>query len=203
MKTCEYSGEALAAVRSHPWTDAVSSAAFRYLDLRASPSLIRTSLEDFVAWSGEPAIEVFYLLLEWLNGATSTLESNDCAFTGPHRSERVEVGKAFECSGRVMVLFRDLARNLAPPELAALTRSLHRALAPADPDFEDGVIGTTLVPVRYLRLPVPEDAQLGAQLMLSFWAWGDTSAACMRNVGRALENLSRALRDVDGNSHQG
>ncbi len=194
MRTCEYAGEAFTAPRSHPWTDSAASADFRYYDMRVSPALIRTSLEDFVPWSRYPAVERFYALLEWLNGATSPFESNDCAFTAPHRNDDPSVGRSLECSGRVMLLFRDLARNVAPRDLSALTRAIHVALAPADPSFELGVIGTTEVPVRYVALPAGE--QLGAQLMLSFWAWGGTRAESMASLARLMKNLARALRSV-------
>jgi hypothetical protein len=95
-----------------------------------------------------------------------------------------------------MVLFRDLSRNLSPHDLLALTDALHNALAHADPHFEFGVVGTTLIPVRYVTLPAPRDAQLGSQLMLSFWAWGNTKAESMTNLDRLMKNLSHALRDV-------
>ena len=196
MKTCEYDGEVLSLARSHPWTDAVASSGFRYYDLRSSPALIRTSLEDFVPWSRYPAVERFYALLEWLNGAKSPLESNDCEFTAPHPQTSARSRKSLECSGRVMVLFRDLARNLSPRALPALTNAFHAALAPADPLFEFGVVGTTLVPVRYVTLPGPDEARLGSQLMISFWAWGDTEAESMMNLDRLMKNLARALRDA-------
>jgi hypothetical protein len=191
MKTYEYSGAAFATARSHPWTDAAASSAFRYRDLRAEPALIRTSLEDWLPWAAYPAVERFYRLLEWLNGATSPLESNDCAFTAAEPNEHPQVDRSLECSGRVMVLFRDLARNLAPGDLRSLTGDLHRALAVTDPDFELGVIASTLIPVRYVTLP---DAALGTQLMISFWAWGDTDAETMANLDRLMTNLTGALR---------
>jgi hypothetical protein len=196
MKTCEYSGEPFPSARSHPWTDAVTSSDFRYYDLRSSPALIRSSLEDFVPWSRFAAIDRFYGLLEWLNGPASLLESNDCAFTAPHPNENPQFPRRLECSGRVMILFRELACNLLPQALPGLTMALHNALAPADPSFELGVIGTTLVPVRYVTLPGPPNAQLGSQLMVSFWAWGSDEAEIMANLDRLVRNLSQALRDV-------
>ena len=57
-----------------------------------------------------------------------------------------------------------------------------------------GIIGTTIVPVRYLALPEAREQQLGSQLMLSFWAWGDSEADTMLNLGRLFKNLARALR---------
>ena len=64
MKTCEYAGDARALLRSHPWTHAESNSEFRYYDVRKSPALIRTALEDFVPFGHYPAIDHFYALLE-------------------------------------------------------------------------------------------------------------------------------------------
>ncbi|HXK18330.1 MAG TPA: hypothetical protein VNG33_11035, partial [Polyangiaceae bacterium] len=60
--------------------------------------------------------------------------------------------------------------------------------------YGSGIIGTTLVPIRYLALP--KHAQLGQQLMLSFWAFGDSEPALMLSLSRLFRNLSRALRKV-------
>jgi hypothetical protein len=203
MITCEYHGVPLTDPRSHPWTDAVSSSECRYYDLKATPSLIRTSLEDFVGWSHHAAIDDFYSLLEWLNASASALESNDCAFTGLEANDNPRIHAALQCSGRMMVLYRALARNLAEDQVEWLRNRLHHHLAPLDPELEWGVVGTTIVPVRYLTLPGGPEAQLGHQLMISFWAWGSSEAELMTNLGRVMKNLSRALRGVSAESATG
>jgi len=169
----------------------VTDAASRYHDLKAEPALVRTALEDFVPFGHFPAILRFYTLLEWLNAPGVRLESNDCAFTGPHPSESPQLGK-LQCEGRVMVLFRELAQNLERPRLEALARALHVRLAPLDRQFEPGMIGTTITSVRYLGLG--DDAPLGFQLMLSFWAWGDSDEEVMRHLERVVKNLGLAIR---------
>ncbi|MEQ1897105.1 MAG: hypothetical protein ABL971_06920 [Vicinamibacterales bacterium] len=198
MKTCEYAGVPFTEPRSHPWVDVAGNPDCRYYDLTATPSHIRSSLEDFQHWSGYAAIEDFYRLLEELNQPTSALESNDCAFTGPHKSDQpmgaAALQGAFECSGRVMVLFRELRQNTANARVEGLKDQLHHALAELDPDFPRAMIGTTLIPVRYLMLPV--DEQHGWQLMISFWAWGDTVADTMANLKRLVKNLALALRTI-------
>lgn len=196
MKTYEYSGTSLPNVRSHPWSDAVTDSESRYYDLKVTPSLIRTSLEDFVPWQHYPAIERFYLLLEWINGAASPFESNDCEFSGPQPNENPHSPLARECSGRLMILFRDCQRNVDSAELSALTRALHIALATSDLEFESGIVGTTLVPVRYVDLPGLSEAQLGSQLMISFWAWGTTDSNTMTNLHRLMNNLANALHAI-------
>jgi hypothetical protein len=195
LKTCEYDGAPFLEPRSHPWTDATASAAYRYRDLKAAPGEIRTSLEDFVPWSHYPAIGEFYTLLEWLNAKASTLESNDCAFTGPHANESPSFPKSLQCSGRVMVLYRALAENLSRDRIDVLKNGLHHRLAALDPAFRWGMVGTTVTPVRYVTLPTTGDGQLGHQLMISFWAWGGSEVELMKNLGRVVKNLSRGLRD--------
>jgi hypothetical protein len=195
MKTCEYAGAPFSVPRSHPWSDTPSSGA-RYFDLTATPERIRTSLEDFKPWAHYPAIETFYKLLERINHKSSALDSNDCAFEGPHRNENRAIAKALECSGRVMVLFRALARNTERGQVSWLKNELHAALAPLDPNFQSGIVGTTIIPVCYLPLPEPNGQQLGQQLMISFWAWGNSEPENMQNLARLFKNLTTALRKV-------
>jgi hypothetical protein len=193
MKTCEYAGAPFDHARSHPWTDATGNPNFRYYDLTAAPEHIRNSLEDFQPWARYAAVEDFYLLLESLNRRGSVFESNDCAFSGPEANDQSAIPKAFQCSGRVMLLFRALERNVLPGSIEQLKNQLHHELAPLDTRFEWGVIGTTLVPTRYLELAARGHNPLGCQLMISFWAWGDSEADTMTNLKRLFKNLSRAL----------
>ena len=194
MKTVEYSGDLPSEPRSHPWTDSVASSESRYYDLRVEPELIRSSLEDFVPWSHYEAVTRFYEILERINGTGSVYESNDCAFSSPGESEAPGLGD-IQCSGRLMILYRDLILNTSKPRIETLARSLHIALAEIDPDLEPGIVGTTLVPVRLLELPASQ--QLGHQLMISFWAWGSSEADAMKNLDRVLRNLSQALGGLD------
>jgi hypothetical protein len=200
MKTCEYAGASLER-RSHPWTDAESDAACRYYDLTAEPAHIRASLEDLRDWQRYPAVEAFYALLARLNHPKSSLESNDCAFTGPGENADPSVRKALECSGRLMVLFRSLATNTDGARVDALKNQLHLDLGATDASFQGGMIGTTVVPVRYLALPESDEQQLGSQLMISFWAWGDSEADTMLNLGRVFKNLGQALRLASARVH--
>lgn len=198
MKTYEYAGSLATTPRSHPWTDARGRCDFRYYDFKTSPSMIRTALEDFVPWDRYSAVGTFYSLLEWLNGPSGTLESNDCAFSPPQASEVSAVARTMECSGRLMILYRDLALNIPLQNVMDLKEAFHHNLVEIDQAFEWGVVGTTIVPVRYITLPVLEREQLGHQLMVSFWAWGDSEGEVMANLGRVFENLSRALHRIGG-----
>jgi hypothetical protein len=193
MKTCEYNGELFNESRSHPWTDAVANSACRYYDFKTRPELIRTSLEDFLPWSHYPAVTLLYELVERLNAPASIFESNDCAFSAPHKSEASQLSKLLQCDGRVMILYRDLALNRSMRRVEGLKNALHLGLAALDREFEWGMIGTTILPVLYIDLPVAQNQQLGYQLMISFWAWGDSEAEVMSNLERVLENLAQVV----------
>jgi hypothetical protein len=196
MKTCEYAGGVFPELRSHPWLESKTDSSAHYYDFTACPLLIRSALEDFVPWGHYGAIETFYALLERLNHPRSAFETNDCEFTGPHVNVEPEIPKAFGCSGRLMLLFRSLEQNTVEASLASLKHALHSNLAELDEGFVWGLVGTTLVPTRYLALPESNGQQLGNQLMISFWAWGDSEADTMLNLGRLFTNLSRALRNL-------
>jgi hypothetical protein len=199
MQTVEYAGPPL-PLRSHPWTDATGNSKFRYYDLIGSPALIRTALEDLLPWQHTDAIERFYTLLEWINGIGGPVESNDCEFTGPSPNPYPHVAATQVCSGRIMLLFRDLAQNVPSAAMPTLAQQLHRALAPIDPSFVPGMVSTTIVPVRFLAVPSPtantSSTQVGSQLMISFWAWGNSDEETFRNLDRTLQNLTVALRTV-------
>jgi hypothetical protein len=196
MKTSRREISGLDTPRAHPWTEAASNSDSRYYDLKAQPQLVRTSLEDFTPWSGRGAVETFYRLLDWLNAPGGALESNDCEFTGPHDNPSPQFHKAQECSGRLMILYRNLLHNLSYPRVEWLENAMHRHLAEIDPEFEWGVVGTTIMRTQYVELPVPDESQMGYQLMISFWAWGDTEDETMAHLDRLFGNLSRALHEA-------
>ncbi len=201
MKTYEYAGAPFPEPRSHPWQGSTADAGARYLDFSAAPELIRTSLEDFAPFRRYPAIEDFYGLLERINHPKSLLESNDCTFTGPHPNETPAVKASHECSGRLLLLYRDLEQNTRKTRVSWLKTALHYQLAHLDPKFTLGIIGTTLVPVRFLALPA--DAQQGEQLMISFWAFGEAEAGAMQSLARLFKNLSQAIRAVSARIVEG
>jgi hypothetical protein len=183
-------------LRAHPWTEAEVDSSHRYYDLKETPALIRTSLEDYRPWDTWPAIETFYRLLEWLNGTESLLESNDCAFKGPSANKSPQCTKTLEATGRLMVLWRRLPWNLSRERVVWLKEATHHYMKQIDPDFCLGVLGIHLFQSRYISLPLPEERQDGYQLTLSFWSWGDTEEEAMTNLDRTLQNIWEALRRV-------
>jgi hypothetical protein len=65
-------------------------------------------------WATYPATETFYRLLEWLNGSESVLESNDSAFSGATATTSTQPSKRLQCSGRLILLYRNVILNTSP-----------------------------------------------------------------------------------------
>jgi len=196
MKVYEHSDPDSLKPRSHPWIDAESNPAYRYYDFKTQPELIRSSLEDLQQWTSYPAIETFYRLLEWLNGSESIFESNDSAFNGAATTAGTPSSTPLQCSGRLMILYRNLVLNTSPEQMHRLTNATAQALSETDPLFEWGAIGATIMSAQFTTLPGPPERQRGQQLMLSFWAWGETEAEMMRHLDRIFHNLTVALQRV-------
>jgi len=196
MKVYEHSDPGSLTLRSHPWIDAESDPTHRYYDFRRNPELIRSSLEDMQEWNAYSATETFYRLLEWLNGSESAFESNDCAFSGPAVNTSTQISKRLQCSGRLMILYRDLALNTSPEQVHWLTNAAAHALRRIDPIFEWGAIGATIMSVRFTTLPGPPELQRGQQLMLSFWAWGENEYEVMTSLDRTIHNVTVVLRGL-------
>lgn len=196
MKVFEHTDPDSLRPRSHPWIDGESDPTHRYYDFRTKPERIRSSIEDMQEWSAYPATETFYRLLEWLNGSESVFESNDCAFSGATVNTSPQSSKRLQCSGRLMILYRNLALNTSPEQIHWLTNAAAHALSRTDPAFEGGAIGATIMSVRFTTLPGPPELQRGQQLMLSFWAWGAHELEVMTNLDRTFLNVTLALRTL-------
>jgi hypothetical protein len=196
MRVYEHSDPGSLKPRSHPWIDAESNPAYRYYDFKTQPELIRSSLEDLQQWNAYPAVETFYRLLEWLNGSASIFESNDSAFNGAAATTGTPSSKPLQCSGRLMILYRNLALNTSPEQMHRLTNATAQALSETDPMFEGGAIAVTILNTQFTALPESPERQRGQQLMLSFWAWGETENETMSHLDRIFQNLTGVLQRV-------
>src|SRR3972149_1136363 len=175
--------------RMHPWGISEHNPLHRYCDFKKNPELIRTSLEDLIPWSKWPAIEKFFEMIEWLNSEYSVFETNDCAFVGPKINIDNKFAKSHQCSGRLMILYRDLNFNISKGHIDWLEGAVHHYFMQTDPEFEWGVVGTSLLNTRYVELPLPEENQYGTELSIEFWAWGDGEGECMSNCLRLFKNM--------------
>ncbi len=181
-------------IRAHPYKGTSRGPEEDYYDFKEKPELISQVLEDFKPWEEHKAIQLFYEMLRWLNGDDSALESSDCALAR-QLSENQTKGpfpRGLQWLGRLMVFYRNLKLNVSPQPTEWLKRATYFHLNRLDPEFEKGSIGLFLTKASYLHL----QGQLGNQLVILFFAFGDNEQEGMGNLGRLFANLYEALKCV-------
>jgi hypothetical protein len=177
----------------HPYTGSNYSNLVQYYDFKQRPELIPTALEDYVGYSRWPAIQRFYEILAWLNGPGSFLESNDCAFMGPHTETDPKWDKTWCVSGRLMIFYRDLKLNLSKENVQMMSDAVTHYLGKIEPDlmWQQASVGLTVVSTIYQAFN-----RVGRRLQISFWAWGDTEDEAFANLNRLFTALHQCLIQV-------
>lgn len=193
--------ELLSIDRVYPWQLLPTDSSQSYYDFKSNPDKIGTSLAEFLPFNQWDGVDKFYQLLEWLNGNSSILESSNCGNSGFKATTNSNFHKQIEFSAQLMILYRNSSYNLSGQNMKFLESKAQYYLQSFDVDFEWGVVGTTIVPTKYVNLPVPDEKQLGSQLILHLWAWGDSKSEVMENFGRVSIHVKDALiavcRDIN------
>ena len=180
-------------IREHPYQGADYHEGVEYYDFRKNPELIREKLEDFKPHDSHEGIKRFYEIVEWINTDESVFESNDCAFTPPMDNISPNASpKKLECKGRLMIFYRNLPINLNPPSTEWLLDATSAYIQHTDKGFQDGVIGLCFMDTAFAAL----NKQVGKELVLYFWAYGDTEEETYENLGRLFTNLLMAIKGV-------
>ena len=182
--------------REFPWVNTSydlesGRPAGRYFDFKVQPELIESSLEDFLPWKQEPAIQQFFSFLRWINGPQSRLETDDCAFGGepkPHNDPGFLKWK-LRCDGRVMIFNRDLIQNTKGWAVNKLRDRLTYQLTKVDPKFDPGAVGIGRAPVDFVSCPRNPPESNGASLELRFFAFGSNRP----DTFKALERVFRGM----------
>lgn len=209
-------------VRTHPWADGKDFKADKYYDFKANPELIPQVLNSFKGWSEWSeweGVQLFYKLLEWINGPDSLFESNGCGFRGPSpNQQKARWPGELISDGGLVFLFRDLELNLSEesaawakrfmsvggtrPPLAAgknvgwlLSRS-QEYLQQLNPKFVCGSVSIVLFPTIFLELPLDHKDKLGHELCFQWWAWGDTERETMAHFKEVVATMFECLKRV-------
>jgi hypothetical protein len=177
--------------RTHPWTFAVHDPNCRYVDFRTEPERIESALEDFRPWGQYPAVERFYALLRWLNGPESLFETNDCLLriednTDPVRPYRLQA------AGRLMLFPSDMRLTCAPDFIEWMMQCFDHYLRQIQPSAPAAAVGIAKGSCWFKSV----DAE-GQELILYFWAWGDTHDATMENLERIFERIRMAAENAN------
>jgi len=176
-----------------------------HVDFKVHPERIENALEDFVPFAHRPATHVFYELLRALNGPASHLETSDSAYRAPKPHHDQNSPLALCAIGRVYVLFRDLRLNCIGAQVEWLCGKLMALLKETDPKLTgaQGVVAFTRVKILYTALSkgewhaqgyqaAPNDPGHGEQVMLSFFAYGNTAEEVDENLARVFRNITAA-----------
>jgi len=194
----------LIEARAHPWSVGLNDKSNVYFDFKAYPNLIRTSLEDFKQYENHAFCQTFYELLEWLNGENSFFETNDCAFKSPSENIDKQFKYTKRCSGRLMILYRDIYENTQFKSIDWLFNNLMKLLYVRDREFRAGAIGLSIMKTIYKALsPNPNEGGSGWQIMLSFFAYADNKNISFKNMNRILFNVSKCLFSLNNRIKQG
>ena len=118
--------------RAHPWEEATSNSAHRYVNFIAHPELVEETLEDFAAHKQQPAVQELYELVRFINRPQGLLETNDSGarFLDQYaKSSRYHPPHAKNVShARLMLLFRRWVLNTDDPITAALLGEAGKAI---------------------------------------------------------------------------
>ena len=186
------------ALRSHPWTSMVDDDTSIYMDFKKQPKLIRSALEDLVPFKKWGFVEQFYSLIEWLNGENSLLESNDCVFNGAENNPDQQYPYAKKCSGRLMILFRDIPENCQQRSIDWLMDNILTLVSAMKPGFKAGAIALSQSPTCYLALgDKPDTGGMGLQVTLTFFAYGKNERRCYENMQEVLSVAQSSLQRVN------
>ncbi|MFT5806022.1 MAG: hypothetical protein ACI9LG_000266 [Moritella dasanensis] len=176
----------------------VSDESSVYMDFKLQPELIRSALEDLLPFQQWEFVEQFYRLIEWVNGASSLLESNDCVFNAVEDNSDQQYPYAKKCSGRLMILFRDIPENCQDKSLDWLMNNIQSMASSMKADFKGGAIGLSKSPTCYLALgDKPDSGGMGYQVTLNFFAYGEDEQACYANLKDVLAITQKALLRVN------
>lgn len=197
-------------VRLHPYQpNAAEAAQAGFVDFKAEPGRIPEVLEDFRPHAGEPAIQTFYELLRWVNGPESELESADCVFRGPEPNTSTRTSpRALQAHGRLCLMFRHLPANCHAESFDWLLTRLGTELKFMDTELDsiEAVIGFSEARALFIEISKgtlradghfesdADDPGHGHQVMLWFWAFGDTEMAVFANLNRIFGNIWAACR---------
>jgi len=176
----------------------VSDESSVYMDFKQQPALIRTALEDLLPFTQWDFVEQFYTLIEWVNGSSSLLESNDCVFNAVEDNTDQQYPHAKKCSARLMILFRDIPENCQEKSIDWLMNTIQSLASSMKPSFNAGAIGLSQSPTCYLALgDKPDTGGMGYQVTLNFFAYGENEQDCYGSMKDVLAIAQHALLRVN------
>lgn len=194
-------------VRNHPYDGAKYDSRVKHYDFVQHPELIRQVLEDFKPREQYQSIELFYQLLEWINGSGSIFESSDCRLEAPKENPHKNIPYDLALQGRLMVFFRDIKLNYADidptnsqnywvnSKVATLAIDTTEYLKTVYQDKEQITIQLFFFPIHYrqeIGSPI-----LGQQIVYQFNCYGNTEEELFDIFKFFVIGILKALKQAD------
>lgn len=184
--------------RTHPWAATEygdeQNGGGRYVDYKEFPDEIPKTLEDFIPFECQQAVQHFYAFMAWINGPDSHLETNDCAFRGPHPNEDSIFQKKMKFDGRVELFARNYMHNVDPNTFCWLQRMLFIYLQLDRPGFRGGLLSMSAKDTTYVALPAA--ANQGKRISLIFNAYGNDEPELFENLFIIFDVIWESCKQV-------
>lgn len=143
--------EAKGESRPHPWKVSAHDPNAKFFDCLKRPDLVRTSLEDFIPYAHQPAIERFFEMVEWMCGPETLWETTESKFWPPStHSNRFFSQYPITCSGRLVFFCRDHSWQCRHSAWAF--DNLLKRLVQREPTPPNACVGVFMFPIQFLSL---------------------------------------------------
>jgi hypothetical protein len=144
--------EGVGEPRPHPWQGSLHDPNAKFVDFLKRPDLVRSSLEDFIPYASQPAIDRFFSLVEWMNGPDTVWETTESYLwpaAAPH-SNRFFANYPIICSVRLVFFNRNHLWQCRQAEwtFGQLLNGLQRR----EPVHPNACVGVFTVPTLFLSL---------------------------------------------------
>jgi len=144
-------GEGKGEPRLHPWGVSAHDPDAKFVDFLKCPDLIRTSLEDFIPYAHQPAIERFFELIEWMRGSETIWETTESKFwpISTH-TNRFFAQYPLTCSGRLVFFCRNHSWQCR--HATWLFENFLQRLVRRQPTSPNACVGAFMFPIQFLLL---------------------------------------------------
>jgi hypothetical protein len=190
--------EGIGETRPHPWQRSLHDPNAKFADFLKRPDLVRTSLEDFVPYAAQPAIDRFFQLVEWMNGPDTLWETTESYLwppLSPHTNQFFALYPVI-CSARLVFFNRNHLWQCRNAEWA-FTDFLARLSKRQSPP-PNACVGVFMLPTLFLSLSddggktAPECKALGVRC----YGFGSTENEAFDAVGVGVDAVREVAQDL-------
>lgn len=181
--------------RTHPWTETTNGSGESYVDFKARPDLIESSLPDLIPVRDNEAGRAILEFIREINGPDSEFETNDFG-AKPIKENISNEQWPLEHKGRIVILYRDLRLNTRQDLTDALLGELMKRLRDREPHFNEACWGLCRWPHLFGKIEDNNPDDEGNCICMMWWAWGNTEDETALNTAKALDILKGILSDL-------